>query len=94
MTLNNVNTDEFLTLNIFYGNHLYLRISKWGVTLGQSSSELLQFKVEGLEIEYYENVNRFQFLLISSCHHLSLHCNISELFWPTEMLQPILEILE
>ena len=81
-------------LNIFYGNHLYLRISKWGVTLGQSSSELLQFKVEGLEIEYYENVNRFQFLFISSCHHLSLHCNNSELFWATEMLQPILEIFE
>ena len=81
-------------LNIFYGNHLYLRISKWGVTLGQSSSELLQFKVEGLEIEHNENVNHFQFLLISSCHHLSLHCNNSELFWPTEMLQPILEILE
>ena len=57
-----------VTLNIFYGNHLYLRISKWGVTLGQSSSELLQFKVEGLEIEYYENVffNFFSFQAVTT----------------------------
>ena len=38
------------------------------------------------------NVSYFQFLFILSFHHLSL--DISELFWPKDMLHPILETSE
>ena len=93
LTLPNAYPDQFCDSDhILLKSHVF-EAFKMGcnISVGQNSPEILQFKLEWLGRQSYENVNYFQFYFILSFHRLSL--DISELFWPKEMLHPFLETL-